>query len=86
MIPRASTRVGTPASIVDPDGLSLREQVPADFHQARDCFGRRNPLKVLCVGLSARRLRVAHSLMARSEPLKPRAFKRRQRSAPFAEP
>jgi len=40
-----------------------------------------------CVSaLSARRLRVAHSLMTRSEPRKPRAFKRRQSSAPFRQP
>ena len=34
----------------------------------------------------ARRQQVAHSLMTRSEPRKPRAFRRRQSSAPFRQP
>jgi hypothetical protein len=35
----------------DRDGLRFREQVPPDCHEARDRSGRRNPLKVLGVGL-----------------------------------
>ncbi len=78
MISRASTRVGTPASIAATVTVSAFEQVPVDCHQARDRSDRRNPLKVRTSAFSAPRLRVAHSLMTRSEPRKPRAFKRRQ--------
>ena len=42
--------------------------------------------RVWASAFSARRLRVAHSLMTRSEPRKPRARKRRQSSAPFRQP
>jgi hypothetical protein len=35
----------------DRDGLRFGEQVPSDCHQARDRSGRRNPLKILRVGL-----------------------------------
>jgi hypothetical protein len=35
----------------DRDDLHFGEQIPPDCHEACNCSDRRNPLKVLCVGL-----------------------------------
>jgi hypothetical protein len=87
MISRVSTRLGTPASI------AATVTVSAFVSKSRPIVMRR--AIVLADGIrcrfstsafSARRLRVAHSLMTRSEPRKPRAVKRRQSSAPFRQP
>lgn len=58
----------------DRDGLRFGEPVPPNRHEACDCSGRRNPLKVLCVDLFRPSSVVAHSLITRSEPRKPRAL------------
>src|SRR6185437_13989962 len=87
MISRASTRDGTPVSIAATVTFSAFVCRSRPIVMSRAIVLADGILWRFCMSaLSARRLRVAHSPMTRSEPRNPRPFKRRQSSAPLRQP